>query len=235
MAHQTALSAGLGTCTTWEMSTNLMLDKIDPISRRLFRELMMSVTPENSSVPLFHTIDKQWRSENVVTFTFRPEHETEARLIIGGLIPFLRDEGHKWFLRMFSTEAQQRHTSSHWDAATRQVFSIEEAELAEFLAADDELCFTDEPTQERPEIRKSTNSSHIEVEMPSFIPDNFPSMHIDDVSISTFNPRPHLAKVSNKDFNPTLTSTSTSTSTAFIPIITSLPPTQSSMVGTSTY
>jgi len=30
LARQAALSAGLGTCTTWEMSTNLMLDKIDP-------------------------------------------------------------------------------------------------------------------------------------------------------------------------------------------------------------
>jgi len=66
LARQAALSAGLGTCTTWEMSTNLMLDKIDPISRRLFRELMMSITPENSSTPLFHTLDKQWQSENLV-------------------------------------------------------------------------------------------------------------------------------------------------------------------------
>jgi hypothetical protein len=59
---------------------------------------------------------------------------------------------------MFSTEAQQQHASSRWDSATRQVFSIEKVELAEFLAADDELNFTDEPTQERPEIRKSTNA-----------------------------------------------------------------------------
>jgi len=50
------------------------------------------------------------------------------------------------------------------------------------------LNFTDKPTQERPEIRKSTNVSQIEVEVPSFIPDNFPSMHIDDDSISTFHP-----------------------------------------------
>jgi hypothetical protein len=108
---------------------------------------------------------------------------------------------------MFSTEAQQRHASSRWDSATRQVFSIEEAELAEFLAADDKLNFTDKPAQERPEIRKSTNVSQIEVEVPSFIPDNFPSMHIDDDSISTFHPRSHLAKVSDKDFTPIPTST----------------------------
>jgi len=229
LARHVALSAGLGTCTTWEMSTNLMLDKIDPISRRSFRELMMSITPENSSIPLFHTIDKQWWSENVVTFTFQPEHKTEARLIVAGLIPFLRDEGHKWFLRMFSTEAQQRHASSRWDSATRQVFSIEEAELAEFLAANDELNFTNEPTQERPESRKSTNTSQIEVEMPSFIPDDFPSMQIDDDSNSTFHPRPPPDKVSYEDFNPIPTSTSTSTSMAFNPIITSLPPTQNSI------
>ncbi len=106
LVRQTALSAGLATCTTWEMSTNLMLDKKNPKTGKTFRQLMMPITPEHApDIPLFHTIDKQWRSDSGISFAFRPEHETEAHTIVAGLIPFLRDEGHEWFIRMFFTEA----------------------------------------------------------------------------------------------------------------------------------
>jgi len=45
----------------------------------------MSIKPVNDKdVTLFHTIDKQWRSDNVVTFTFHPKHESEARSIFCG-------------------------------------------------------------------------------------------------------------------------------------------------------
>jgi hypothetical protein len=88
------------------MSTNLMLDKKNPKTGKTFRQLMMPITPEHApDIPLFHTIDKQWRSDSGISFAFRPEHETEAHTIVAGLIPFLRDEGHEWFIRMFFTEA----------------------------------------------------------------------------------------------------------------------------------
>jgi hypothetical protein len=51
---------------------------------------------------------------------------------------------------MFSTEALQRHASSKWEPIKREVSTAEEAELAHFLAEDNELNFTDEPTHEKP-------------------------------------------------------------------------------------
>jgi hypothetical protein len=152
LARQAALTSGLATGTTWEMSNNLMLDQADPNDPRgiTFRHLIMSIpSMEDLDLPLFHTVDKQRRSDNVVTFTFRPKHEAEARSIIAGLIPFLRDEGYEFFLRMFSPEAQARHASSKWNSKTRQVSSVKEEELAEFLAGDNDLNLSDEPTQER--------------------------------------------------------------------------------------
>ncbi len=86
---------------------------------------------------------------------------------------------------MFSTEAQQRHATAHWDSTTRQVFSKEEAELAEFLAANDKLDLTDEPTLEKP-TKQSRDKPGISIEILIFVPQNFPSMNNEDDSVSTF-------------------------------------------------
>jgi hypothetical protein len=90
IARQSALNSRLGTCTTWEMSTNLMLDRQEPKSGFSFRQLMMAIPSQVFlGTPLFHSIDKQWRSENGVTFTFLPENDADARNIVAGLLLFL--------------------------------------------------------------------------------------------------------------------------------------------------
>jgi hypothetical protein len=192
LARQAALSSGMAVGTTWEMSTNLMLDVMDPSSKKTFQQIMMSIKPMDSNeVSLFHTIDKQWRSDNVITFTFRPKHESEACAFIAGLIPFLRDEGNSYFLKMFSAEAQQRHATSKWDAKTRQVTSVEEEELNEFLSADEDLNLSDKPTQEKPskEVQENENENkHVAFDIPEFTPVNFPSITNDVDSVSTFHP-----------------------------------------------
>lgn len=94
---------------------------------------------------MFHSIYKQWRTENVVTFSFLPENKSDARTVAVGCIPILRDKGHEWYLNMFSNDSKLRHVSSKWDAETRQIYSAEEAEQAEFLAEDDEMNQTDKP------------------------------------------------------------------------------------------
>jgi hypothetical protein len=57
---------------------------------------------EFPGTPLFHTIDKQWHSDNVITFGFLPENESDARTLVAGLIPFLRDTADKWYLSAFT-------------------------------------------------------------------------------------------------------------------------------------
>jgi hypothetical protein len=134
ISRQAALSSRLGSGTTWESSTNLMLDRPEPTSGISLCQIILSIPSQVfPGTPLFHTINKQWRSENGLTFTFLPENDSEARPIIAGLIPFLWDTTDSWYMKMFTTEAKYRHASSKWDQATRQVFSIEE-----FLADDDE-------------------------------------------------------------------------------------------------
>jgi hypothetical protein len=125
-------------------------------------------------------------------FTFRPKHEAEARSIIAGLIPFLRDEGFSYFLHMFSAKSQQRHALSQWNAETRQVSSIEEEELAEFLAEDNDLNLSDEPTQEKTErmtgVGHRLQSDRVQFDIPDFTPTNFPDMNNDADFVLTFHP-----------------------------------------------
>jgi hypothetical protein len=83
---------------------------------------------------------------NGITLTFLPENEADARSFVAGLIPFIKATHSQWFLKFFSEEAQLRHLNSTWDSETRQADSAKEAELYGFLADDDELNMTDEPS-----------------------------------------------------------------------------------------
>jgi hypothetical protein len=72
------------------MPTNLMLDHPEPKTGISFRQLLMSILSEEfSGTPLFHTIYKQWRSENIVIFSFLPVNESCARGMVAGIIFFL--------------------------------------------------------------------------------------------------------------------------------------------------
>ena len=122
VARQEALNRRLAHSTTWEFATNLLLDKPSPSSGLSIRQILMkipSTTHEGASV--FHTIDKSWRDENGVTFTFVPENESEGRMYVAGLIPYLRSID-PWYLSMFTEDARYGHRLSHWDEKSKQIF-----------------------------------------------------------------------------------------------------------------
>jgi hypothetical protein len=63
LVRQVALAAGLASASTYEMTINLLLDKKDPSTGKSFTDIMMALTPQtNPNTPLFHTIDKQFKS-----------------------------------------------------------------------------------------------------------------------------------------------------------------------------
>jgi hypothetical protein len=60
----------------------------------------MSITPEKKpGTMLFHTIDRQFKSDIIVNFQFHPEHASEANHLIAGLVPYLKDHGHHFHLK----------------------------------------------------------------------------------------------------------------------------------------
>jgi hypothetical protein len=77
---------------------------------------MMEIAPQDKpGTNLFHVIDKQFKSDKTVNFQFHPEYASEASNLIAGLVPFLKDNGHSFHLKMFSPEAIQRQAKSRWD------------------------------------------------------------------------------------------------------------------------
>jgi len=151
---------------------------------------------------LFHTIDRQFHSDIIVNFQFHPEYASEANNFIAGLIPFLRDNGHSFHLKMFSAVALQCHAKAIWNPMTREADSETDAELAKLLSEDDELNFTDKPTLDKAEVQDqnpaSIKDSAVTIDIPDFPGYKPPSMRADDDSISTL----HLNKTNLSPLEP---------------------------------
>ena len=190
IARQAALNAGLASAVTREITTNLLLDRKDPSTKKSFRQVLMEISPKGKpGVKLFHTIDRQFKSDVIVNFQFHPEYASEANNLIAGLVPFLRDTGNAFHLKMFTPEALQRQAKSKWNPETREADSETDAELANLLAEDDDLNFTDEPTPEKAsKVDEEYQDPVVSMEIPPFSTEHLPSMRADEDSISTFHP-----------------------------------------------
>jgi hypothetical protein len=93
---------------------------------------------------------------------------------------------------------------------TRQVFSVEEFEIVEFLADDNEYNKTDEPKAERPNRTIINGESHVQVQVPIILdPEVSPKMYEDTDSVSTFRQADHSSPASvspSKTFTPKIVS-----------------------------
>lgn len=176
VARQLAINQRIGTGTSGELVTYLALDKQNPNTGRTLRQVLMDIPSSNhENVPVFHSMDRQWRSENVITFTFLPDNESDAREYIAGLIPFLKASPDSWFLKFFSKDAKYLHRHNVWDPSTKQMFSTDEADINNFLCEDDAQNLSDEPT-----------ASKVEFQIPDVeVTGDKPSMYGED-SVSTF-------------------------------------------------
>jgi hypothetical protein len=59
IARQAALTTGLASAITREISTNLLIDRKDPATNKSFRDILMEISPEQKpGTTLFHTIDR---------------------------------------------------------------------------------------------------------------------------------------------------------------------------------
>jgi hypothetical protein len=120
------------------------------------------------STPLFHSVDRSWRSANGITFTFHLENEADAISHIAGLTPFLKETANPWYMSLFF-----RHTLSIWDTKTRQAYSAEEAELDNLLDDNNELNFTNDHSMDE---KKGKLKVHIQ---PVADLETFPTIYKD--------------------------------------------------------
>jgi hypothetical protein len=109
--------------------------------------------------------------------------QTDARSVIAGLIPFIKEMHSQWYLQFFSEEAKLHHATSKWDVKTRSAYSAEEAESDGFLAEDDEMNKMDNVPGYRTQSMLSIAIHRPRVSNMG----EFPSMYKDSDSVSTFN------------------------------------------------
>jgi hypothetical protein len=80
VARQVALNERYAHATSYEFTTNLLLDKPCPATKLSLRQVLMSIKlTKFLNCHLFHTIDKSYRDLKGVTFTFVPENESDVR------------------------------------------------------------------------------------------------------------------------------------------------------------
>lgn len=108
LAGQVAFAARVVAKKTQVFTTTLKIDRtVDPTSNKTLRGLIMDVPSlKVPGCPLFHSVDKTWRSNSMVIFTVMPQNELDARMFIEGLIPYLRDQVDPCFLSSFTNKAQ---------------------------------------------------------------------------------------------------------------------------------
>jgi hypothetical protein len=139
------------------------------------------------NVPVFHSIDTQWRSENGFTFTFLPENESDGRMYVTGLIPYLHSIN-PWYIACFTKDARQCHSFSIWDSEKKQLFSQSETGMGDNVYINDEYNLSDIPTATKP-ATSIKEEGYIEMNVPAVdINGDTPTMLQDSDSVSTFHP-----------------------------------------------
>jgi predicted kinase len=185
VACQVALNERYAHATSYKFSTNLLINKPCPATRLSLHQVLMNIkSPKFPSCSLFHTIDKSYRDQTGVTFMFVPKNESDGRMYVAGLIPYLRSI-HPWYLDQFTEAAKNRHRSSVWDANTQQIFSVDKLCIANNIYEDDNLNCTGESTLTRPTIANPDIAVRIREVQPS---QSTPDIYRESDSVCTFNP-----------------------------------------------
>jgi hypothetical protein len=100
VSRQLAINHRIGTGTTGEMASYLALDKKNPSTGKSLRQKLIEIpSSTHEEVPVFHSMDRQQCSENVIVFTFFPDNKSDARMYIAGLIPYPRSSNDSRFLQ----------------------------------------------------------------------------------------------------------------------------------------
>jgi hypothetical protein len=175
VTRQAAFLAKMGTGTSWEFSQSLLLDHVFKETELSLREIIMQIKSSRfPGHPVFHAVDPTWGSDNSVNFNFHPENEAEARMYIAGLVPYIRDMRGEHYLKLFSSEAIDRHMDSVFDETTKQIYSNTDIWVNNSLALDEKCNFTDVP------VASFSNPHPFANESPT------PTVYRDTDSVSTF-------------------------------------------------
>jgi hypothetical protein len=127
----------MGKGSTWELTSNLILDKKEPTTGISLRQLIMAIpSTQYPNYPLFHCVNRSWKEGSTIVFHFLPNNESEARMYISDLIAYLRATALPWYLDLFKPIARSRSQGTTWDPNTKQLKSIMDSNFTETLQQD---------------------------------------------------------------------------------------------------
>ena len=131
---------------TWEI-TQLDFQLSDSITLR--QALTQIVSSTDKRFPLFHSVDRSMGKNSGITFQFLPELESEARLMISNLLPYLHFHHGEQTKKCFTPSAIDRLADCKWDPDAGSVIG----------AYDDEINFLDESDIMAQYISSKTSST----------------------------------------------------------------------------
>jgi hypothetical protein len=107
--------------TSWEIT---QLDAYVEGFGTLRKNLMKVMSKVNQKDPLFLSIDTSFFRSNEVIFSFLPRNESEARMFVTNVVPYIQ---HKYDIvglkDIFQQEALQRASQSVWNADSQEILS----------------------------------------------------------------------------------------------------------------
>jgi hypothetical protein len=137
LAKQASFVAKMGKGSSWEFTSNLILDKKEPSSGLSLWQIIMAIpSSQHPNYPLFHFINRGWKEGSTVVFHFLPSNESEARMYITGLIACLRATVSPWFLDLFKPIARACSQGTSWDPKTKQITSLLDSNFNNTLKQD---------------------------------------------------------------------------------------------------
>ena len=183
VARQAAISARIGSASCYDFAANMILDRSAPDTKQTLRQYLLSIPSVNfPSTPMFHTVDKTFRSTSGVTFSFHPENATHAHAIIAGLLCYVREYANPWFMRFFSEPIRIQHETSKWNPDSFEVDTAEGLELSSMLEADGEWNLLE------PDFSQVKETNHLNPSGPPKASETYASLYKDSDSVSTFRP-----------------------------------------------
>ena len=106
---------------------------------RSLRELLVRIKdPGNDKVYLFHSVDRAWNDSSGFVFLVLPHLESEARMLVSGLVPYLQFHFGNYINKYFSEEAVEEMKDATWDPKNQCVISSSDG-VIDCAIEDDEI------------------------------------------------------------------------------------------------
>ena len=179
------------------------------------RQALTKITSTTDArFPLFHSVDRSTGKAGGIAFQFLPELESEARLMISNLLPYLHHHYGDIATKCFTPSAVDRLNECKWDPSTGAIIGTYDDEIT-FLDEDDlmaQYISTKTPLPSTTPSTPSTSNLSLTSPLKSQPPLNNTAYGNDEDSVSTLGQHPTRkwsAGQSPSPLRPPLTITNT--------------------------